>query len=98
MSNQTDHNNYPTRFKVANNISLPFPRITQYTHSFYYRAIKAWNSLTDLLRNSNSLCVLRKKIEAFYYRFYIVSSFMIMVRIFNLCSFGPSIDIFSLSV
>ena len=37
MSYQTDHN-YPNRFKVANNISFPFPSITQYTHSFYYRA------------------------------------------------------------
>ena len=64
MSNQTDHN-YPTRFKVANNISLTFLRIIQYTHSFYYRAIKAWNSSPVLLRNSNSLCVFRKRLKHF---------------------------------
>ena len=79
-------------------ISLPFPLITQYTHSFYYRAINARNLLPVLLRKSNSLCVFRKKTETFYYRFYIVSSFMIMVRILFSLFFWSFNRYFSLSV
>ena len=42
-----------TRFRNNNNLTLPFPRIVKYKHSFYYNySIKIWNCLPEEIRNS----------------------------------------------
>ena len=51
-----------TRFRNNNNLTLPFPRIVNYKHSFYYNSIKIWNCLPEEIRNSKTMHKFKKSV------------------------------------
>ena len=59
------HHYHHTQFKSVNNMNLPFPRISKYKSSFYYKSVQLWNSLPVDIREIKSLNKFKRDVKSF---------------------------------